>query len=51
MAERLGEELIEGGYAVVGHPDALLPVDRPGVPEPSAAGVLALALHLLLENK
>ena len=30
---------------------ALLPVERPGVTEPSAAGVLSLALHLLLENK
>jgi hypothetical protein len=28
----------------------LLPVERAGVPEPSQAGVLALALRLLLEK-
>ena len=51
MANRQRDDLIEGGYAVVGRPDSLLPVERPGVTEPAAAGVLALALHLLLENK
>jgi hypothetical protein len=50
MASRMRDGLIEGGYAVVGRPDSLLPVQRPGVTEPSAAGVLSLALHLLLEN-
>jgi hypothetical protein len=51
MAIRMRDGLIEGRYAVVGRPDSLLPAERPGVTEPSAAGVLSLALHLLLENK
>ena len=43
--------LLSAGYAVHGDPDSLLPVDRAGVPEPSDAGVLALALRLLLETR
>ncbi|GAA4704334.1 hypothetical protein [Nocardioides conyzicola] len=50
-ARSMRDELVRAGYPVHGDPDALLPVDRPGVPEPSDAGVLALALRLLLEEK
>lgn len=50
-ARRMRDRLLVGGYAVHGDPDSLLPVDRAGVTEPSDAGVLALALRLLLENK
>ncbi len=50
-AVRVRDGLLRDGYAVVGDPDRLLPVDRPGVAEPSDAGVLALALRLLLENE
>ncbi len=49
-AERMREGLLRAGYAVHGDPDSLLPVDRAGVSEPSDAGVLALALRLLLEK-
>ncbi len=49
-AVRLRDGLLRAGYAVHGDPDRLLPVDRAGVPEPSDAGVLALALRLLLEK-
>jgi hypothetical protein len=50
IARRMGDGLVEAGYPVHGHPDRLLPVDRPGVSQPSDSGVLTLALHLLLEN-
>ncbi len=50
-ARRMGEDLLEGGYAVHGRLDGLLPVDRPGVGEPSDSAVLTLALRLLLEKK
>ena len=40
-----------GGYAVHGRPDSLLPSIVPASREPSDAGVLALALRLLLENE
>ena len=49
-AERMRDALLRAGYAVHGDPDSLLPVDRAGASEPSDAGVLALALRLLLEN-
>jgi len=49
-AVRLRDGLLRAGYAVHGDPDLLLPVDRAGVPEPSDAGVLALAMRLLLES-
>lgn len=49
-ATRVRDALLRAGYAVHGDPDSLLPVDRTGVPEPSDAGVLALALRLLLRN-
>ncbi|GAB3197985.1 hypothetical protein GCM10027062_11120 [Nocardioides hungaricus] len=48
-AVRVRDALLRSGYAVHGDPDALLPADRAGVPEPSDAGVLALALRLMLE--
>ena len=50
-AVRMRDALLKAGYPVHGDPDRLLPVDRNGAPEPSDAGVLALALHLLLESK
>jgi len=50
-AVRVRDALLRAGYAVHGDPDRLLPVDRAGVAEPSDAGVLALALRLLLEKK
>jgi hypothetical protein len=50
-ARRLRDDLLEGGYAVHGDPDSLLPMDRPGVDQPSDSGVLTLALRLLLEKK
>lgn len=50
-ATRVRDVLLRAGYAVHGDPDSLLPVDRTGVPEPSDAGVLALALRLLLRNE
>ena len=49
-AARMRDALLHAGYAVLGDPDGLLPVDRDGVPEPSDAGVLALATRLLLER-
>lgn len=54
-AERLRAEAVAAGYAVVGDPDALLP-GQPlgegtrGATEPSGAGVLRLAVRLLLER-
>jgi hypothetical protein len=48
-AVRVRDGLLRAGYAVHGDPDRLLPVERAGVPEPSDAGVLALAMRLLLE--
>jgi hypothetical protein len=50
-AVRLRDGLLRAGYAVHGDPDRLLPVERAGVPEPSDAGVLALAMRLLLEPR
>jgi hypothetical protein len=50
-ATRVRDALLRAGYAVHGDPDSLLPADRTGVPEPSDAGVLALALRLLLERR
>jgi hypothetical protein len=50
-AVRVRDALLRAGYPVHGDPDSLLPVDRTGVPEPSDAGVLALALRLLLEKE
>ena len=50
-ATRVRDALLRAGYAVHGDPDSLLPVDRTGVPEPSDAGVLALAMRLLLEKR
>jgi hypothetical protein len=50
-AVRLRDGLLRAGYAVHGDPDSLLPVARDGVPEPSDAAVLALALRLMLEKK
>lgn len=50
-ATHLRDALLRAGYPVHGDPDSLLPVDRAGAPEPSDAGVLALALRLLLEKK
>ena len=49
-AVRMRDGLLRAGYAVHGDPDALLPRERRGVAEPSDAGVLALALGLLLEG-
>ena len=50
-AGRVRDALLRAGYPVHGDPDSLLPVDRTGAPEPSDAGVLALALRLLLEKE
>ncbi|MFC7495694.1 MULTISPECIES: hypothetical protein [unclassified Nocardioides] len=50
QATRMRDAVLRGGYAVHGDPDSLLPVDRPGVPEPSDAGALALGMRLLLEK-
>ena len=50
-AVRVRDALLRAGYPVHGDPDRLLPVPRAGAPEPSDAGVLALALRLLLEKK
>lgn len=50
-AVRMRDALLRAGYPVHGDPDRLLPVDRNGAPEPSDAGVLALAMRLLLEKK
>ncbi|HEU5036844.1 MAG TPA: hypothetical protein VFT70_07560 [Nocardioides sp.] len=49
-AVRVRDGLLEAGYPVHGDPDRLLPTARAGVPEPSDAGVLALAMRLLLEK-
>ena len=49
-AVRMRDALLRAGYPVHGDPDRLLPVDRNGAPDPSDAGVLALALRLLLEK-
>jgi hypothetical protein len=51
QARTMRDELVRAGYPVHGDPDGLLPVARPGVSQPSDAGVLALALRLLLEKK
>ena len=50
-AVRVRDGLLRAGYPVHGDPDRLLPVERAGVPGPSDAGVLALALRLLLEKR
>ena len=50
-AVRLRDALLRAGYAVHGDPDRLLPSDRPGVPEPSDAGALELALRLMAGRK
>ena len=50
-ARAMRDGLLDDGYAVHGDPDGLLPVDRPGVPRPTDAGVLALSLRLLLERR
>jgi hypothetical protein len=47
---RVRDALLRAGYPVHGDPDSLLPVRRTGVSEPSDAGVLALALRLVLEE-
>jgi hypothetical protein len=49
-AVRVRDALLRAGYAVHGDPDSLLPVGRVGVSEPSDAGVLALAMRLVLEE-
>ena len=49
-AVRMRDALLRAGYPVHGDPDSLLPVGRSGVAEPSDAGVLALAMRLLLEK-
>ncbi|MGB0099776.1 MAG: hypothetical protein WBP61_05790, partial [Nocardioides sp.] len=49
-AGHLRDELLRAGYAVHGDPDSLLPGERVGAPEPSDAGVLALAMALMLEK-
>jgi hypothetical protein len=49
-AVRVRDSLLRDGYAVHGDPDRLLPVERPGVSQPSDAGALELALRLLLEK-
>ncbi|MDF1604604.1 hypothetical protein [Nocardioides sp. YIM 152315] len=50
QATRMRDALLRAGYAVHGDPDGLLPTERPGVPEPSDAGALALGMRLLLEQ-
>ncbi|MFC4785766.1 hypothetical protein ACT8ZV_14905 [Nocardioides sp. MAHUQ-72] len=47
---RVRDGLLRAGYPVHGDPDGLLPRARTGV-EPSDAGVLALALRLLLDEQ
>ena len=49
-AVQMRDGLLRAGYAVHGDPDALLPRERSGAAEPSDAGVLSLALRLLLEG-
>lgn len=49
-AERMRAALTASRYPVHGDPKALLPVPRDGVAEPTDAGVLALAMRLLLEK-
>jgi hypothetical protein len=49
-AVRMRDALLRAGYPVHGDPDSLLPVGRTGVSEPSDAGVLALAMRLMLEE-
>lgn len=49
-AEQMRDELLAAGYAVHGDPDALLPRPRRGA-DPVDAGVLAIALGLLLDNQ
>jgi hypothetical protein len=49
-AVRLRDDLLRAGYAVHGDPDALLPRDLAGAAEPSDAGVLGLALRMLLDQ-
>jgi hypothetical protein len=49
-AVRMRDALLRAGYPVHGDPDRLLPLGRTGVSEPSDAGVLALAMRLVLEE-
>jgi hypothetical protein len=49
-AVRMRDALLRAGYPVHGDPDSLLPGGRAGVPVPSDAGVLALAMRLMLEE-
>lgn len=49
-ATRMRDAVLHGGYPVHGDPGGLLPVERPGVPEPSDAGALALGMRLLLQG-
>ena len=44
------DDLLRAGYAVHGDPDALLPREQAGAAGPTEAGVLSLALRLLLEE-
>lgn len=48
-AVRVRDALLRAGYPVHGDPDSLLPQDHAGTPEPTDAGVLGLALRLMLE--
>ena len=50
-AVRVREGLRRAGYPVHGDPDRLLPVRRDGVEQPDDAGVLRLAMRLLLEKR
>ncbi|MCY7397166.1 MAG: hypothetical protein LH468_13640, partial [Nocardioides sp.] len=50
QAQRQQRALSAGGYAVLGHPDLLLPRGHPGVAEPSEPSVLDLALRMLLSG-
>ena len=49
-AVRMRDGLLRAGYAVHGDPDALLPREQAGAAGPTEAGVLSLALRLLLEE-
>ncbi len=50
-AERVRREVLAAGYPVVGDVDRLLPRVREGAREPSDAGVLDLAVRLLLAGR
>ncbi|MBZ5739324.1 hypothetical protein [Nocardioides mangrovi] len=50
-AVRVQKALLRAGYPVHGDPDRLLPVLRDGVEQPDDAGVLQLAMRLLLEKR